>query len=172
MRVCRWALVPRVEDVARVGNSFVAAEELGILGDQLQDLFQQIGIGHDLALAEIDQPLVDAVALRPPAVLVDQHGGVAPPALVAAAQAPEHAQEAAIDRRHRDAVSSRRVQMSVSRSSSVGKRTLGRTSHQSLLPSSITPALISAFRCRSNSPKLSNCSGRPVRGSSSNTARR
>ena len=39
--------------------------------------------------------------------------------------------------------------MSVMRISSVGKRTLGRTSHHSLLPSSITPASISAFRCRS-----------------------
>ena len=43
---------------------------------------------------------VDAVTLRPPAVLVDQHRRIAPPALVGAAQAIEHAQDAAIDSGH------------------------------------------------------------------------
>ncbi len=69
-------------------------------------------------------------------------------------------------------VSSRRVHMSMIRISSVGKRTLGRISHHIFVPSSISPALTSTSRWRWNSAKLSNRSGRPVRGSSFQTARR
>ena len=45
----------------------------------------------DLAFTEVDQALVRAVAHRPPAVFRDQHAGIGAPALVALAQAVEHA---------------------------------------------------------------------------------
>jgi hypothetical protein len=57
-----------------------------------------------LAQAEIDQPLVEAVALGAPAVLLHQHVVVAPPALVVALQAVEHVEHAEVDRGHGDAV--------------------------------------------------------------------
>src|SRR4029077_14482173 len=46
----------------------------------------------------------ETIALRPPAILVDQHAGIDAPGLVVALQPPQHAQEAAIERRDGDAV--------------------------------------------------------------------
>ncbi len=81
-----------------------AAEMTRILVNQSQDLVEQIGVGEDRPAAEIDEPLVGAVALRPPAVLVDQHPRIDPPALVLALQAPQHAQEAAEQGRDRQRI--------------------------------------------------------------------
>src|SRR6185437_3742539 len=61
------------EDGAGMGDLRRAAEMGGVLGDEGDDLLEQIGIGHDGAPAEIDESLVEAVALRAPAILVDQH---------------------------------------------------------------------------------------------------
>ena len=63
--------------------------------DEGEDLFEQFGVGNDRASAEIDETLVEPIALRAPAVLVDQHARIEPPALVLALQAPQHAQQAA-----------------------------------------------------------------------------
>src|SRR5438094_70794 len=53
------------QDAAGVLDLGDAAEMLGILAGERDDLFEQLGIGHDRALAEIDQPGIDAVTLRP-----------------------------------------------------------------------------------------------------------
>ena len=47
-----------------------AAEDLLVLNRQLNHLLQQLGVGNDLALAEVHEPLVKAIALCPPAVLI------------------------------------------------------------------------------------------------------
>src|SRR6185503_9366366 len=112
------------QDGAGVLDLGDAAEMLGILAGERDDLVEQLGIGHDRALAAIAMP------------------------------------------------SASRVQTSQIRISSVGLPTPGRRSHHSLLPSSISPAATSTARWRSYSPQLSNSSGRPVRGSSANTAMR
>src|SRR5262249_26238003 len=52
----------------------------------------------------IDETLVDAVALGAPAILLDEHPRVDAPALVVALEAPQHAEEAAIERGDGDAV--------------------------------------------------------------------
>ena len=62
--------------------------------------------------------------------------------------------------------SSRLVQASVIRISSVGSRACGRASHQTLVGSSISPASSRLSIMRWYSPSLSNRSGIPVRGSS------
>ena len=81
-----------------------AAEIGGVLGDQIEQLLEQAGEGHDRALAEIDQALLDAVALRAPAVLAHEEGRISSPALVLPAQPIQHAQHAAKQRGDGDAV--------------------------------------------------------------------
>ena len=71
-----------------------AIEFLGVLADQRQDLVQQVAERHQLALAEIDQPVGHAIALRPPAVFHDQERRIRPPALVEAAQPVHHPADA------------------------------------------------------------------------------
>src|SRR5512132_303668 len=75
-----------------------------VLAGEFDQLLEQIGARHHLALTEIDQPFVDAVALRPPAVLRDQHVVVEAPALVPATQAIQHADHALPEGGHRDRV--------------------------------------------------------------------
>src|SRR6516164_7087672 len=82
------------EDLAGVRDLGEAAEMARIGIDERQHLVEQLGIGKDGTTAEIDETLVGAVALRPPAVLVDQHARIDPPALVLAFEAPQHAQQA------------------------------------------------------------------------------
>src|SRR5260370_34759102 len=89
------------EDLARVQHLVDATEMTRILIDQHQDLLEEIGVRNDGAFAEIDEALVEAVALGPPTVLVDQHTRIEAPALVLALQAPQHAQEAAEQGRDR-----------------------------------------------------------------------
>ncbi len=93
--IWRWALVPRAMISRACSTSSRQSKWAASSLDQCQDLFEQLGVGDNRSLAEIDQPTVDAVALRPPAVLVDQHAGVEPPALVLPLQPPQHAQQAA-----------------------------------------------------------------------------
>src|SRR5215469_4343321 len=78
------------EDLARVRDLVDAIEMTGVLIDQHEDLFEQLRIWNDRAFAEIDEALIKPVALRPPAVLVDQHARIEPPALVLALQPPQH----------------------------------------------------------------------------------
>ena len=87
-----------------MGDLIQAAQGLGIRLDQLDHLLQQIGIGHQLTAAEIDQAGLEAVAHGAPAVLVDQEGLVAPPGGVHALEPPQHADQADIQRRHRHRV--------------------------------------------------------------------
>ena len=68
------------DDLAGMGHCRFAAEMIGILGHQGEDLLQQLGVVDDPADPEIDQPAVDAVALGAPAVLVDQGARIDPPA--------------------------------------------------------------------------------------------
>jgi hypothetical protein len=79
------------EDVARVQHLVEATEMTRILIDESDHFVEQLGIGEDGAAAKIDEPLVGAVALRPPAVLVDQHARIDAPALVLALEPPQHA---------------------------------------------------------------------------------
>ena len=98
-----------LDDVARPGDLGDAIEMLGVLGDQIEKLFHQLGEGHERALAEIDHALAGAVALGAPAVLAHEEGRVSAPALVLTAQAIEHAQDAAVERGDGDAVGEQRA---------------------------------------------------------------
>ena len=100
---------PSLDDLARPGDLGGAAEMVGVLADKLEQLLDQLGEGHDRALAEIDHALGRAVALRAPAVLAHQEGRVVAPALVLPAQAIEHAQDAAEQRGDGDAVVEQRA---------------------------------------------------------------
>ena len=57
------------DDGPRVLDLGGAAERLGVLAQQDQQLVDQVAERHQLALAEIEQRAGNAVALRPPAVL-------------------------------------------------------------------------------------------------------
>ncbi len=60
--------------------------------NQLDDLLHQVGVGNQLAFAEVHERVVDAVALRAPDVLRYQHVGVGTPALVVAPPPVQHVQ--------------------------------------------------------------------------------
>jgi hypothetical protein len=100
---------PLLDDLARSGDLRGAAEMVGVLGDQLEQLFHQLGEGHHRALAEIDHAFAGAVPLRAPAILAHQEGRVIAPALVLPAQAIEHAQDAAEQRGDGEAVGKQRA---------------------------------------------------------------
>ena len=70
------------EDGAGVLHFRRAAELLRIHGDDFQQFVEEVPEWDDLALAEIDQPSFEAVALGQPAVLVDEEGRIAAPALI------------------------------------------------------------------------------------------
>ncbi|ODS03809.1 hypothetical protein AUC71_07610 [Methyloceanibacter marginalis] len=70
------------QDRAGMGHLGRAAEIGGILRQQVEQLFEEMREWHHGALAEIDHALLDAVALRPPAVLADEERWIVPPALV------------------------------------------------------------------------------------------
>src|ERR1700744_1783464 len=69
-------------------------------------------------------------------------------------------------------VSSSRMGMSQTRTSSVLKNGWGRMSHQIFLPLSMQPVLTGRFTNVSYSDQLANVSGMPVRGKRSNTLQR
>ena len=100
---------PALHDGARVRHLGNAAEIGGVLGDEVEQLLEQDGEGDDRALAEIDQALLDAIALRPPAILAHEEGRVVAPALVLPPQAIEQSQDAAIERGNGDAVLDQRA---------------------------------------------------------------
>ena len=77
-------------------NLFDAIEVLGIIAEDHDKLFHQICKWHDLATPEVHHAPVHAIALRAPAILIDEHSRVDPPALVVAPQAVEHAAQAAV----------------------------------------------------------------------------
>src|SRR5262249_16385235 len=52
------------QDLARLFDLAAAVKGFLVLGGQLDHLFEQFGVGNDLALAEIDQALIEAIALR------------------------------------------------------------------------------------------------------------
>src|SRR5260370_3654320 len=97
------------EDLAGVRYLADATEVTRVLLDEDKYLFEQLSVGHDRAPAKIDEPLVEPVARRAPAVLVDQHARIEPPALVLALQAPQHAQNAAEEGGNRQRVFERRA---------------------------------------------------------------
>ncbi len=68
-----------------------AAQGVGIFPDKVNNFSQQRRTRDNLAPAEIHQSFIQAVALRPPAVFRDQHGGILTPSLVGFLQTVEHA---------------------------------------------------------------------------------
>ena len=82
---------PAGEDVAGVQHLVEAAEVTRVPIDQSDHFVEQLGVGEDCTAAKIDEPLIGALALRPPAVLVDQHARIDAPALVLALEPPQHA---------------------------------------------------------------------------------
>src|SRR3546814_10108651 len=74
------------QDLAGKAGLLQAAERLGVVVSQREDLLQQVLVRGHHALAEVDQAVVHAIALGAPAVLVDQHVGILAPALVIALQ--------------------------------------------------------------------------------------
>src|SRR5690606_6187829 len=81
-----------LEDPARVLDVVHASERFGVLADELEQLLEELRERHDLAAAEVDQALIEAVTHRTPAVLAYEHRRVRAPTLIPAAQAPEHPQ--------------------------------------------------------------------------------
>jgi hypothetical protein len=77
-------------DPARGLDLCPAIKAIGIVAHHSDDLLQQIPVGDDGALAEINQPFIQAIALGAPAVFRDQHSGISPPALVLGARALDH----------------------------------------------------------------------------------
>ncbi len=73
-------------------NLLHAAERLRVVGDQAENLVQQVVETDHAALAEVDQALVEAVAHRAPAIFTNQHGRIQAPALVGHPQPVKHAQ--------------------------------------------------------------------------------
>src|SRR6185312_5921185 len=61
-------------------------QPLGILGDQRDELLSELREWHQFPARQVEQPLVEAVTHRTPAVLGDQHVRVEPPGLVRLAQ--------------------------------------------------------------------------------------
>ena len=59
------------ENVMDVFHLFNATQRLGILMNQLQQLLHQLRERHDVTLAEIDQPFVDAIAHGTPTILIE-----------------------------------------------------------------------------------------------------
>src|SRR5215471_11572945 len=80
------------QNLARLCDLAAAVKGFLVLGSQLDHLFEQFGISNDLAFTEIDQALIEAVALCPPTIFVHQHCGITPPALIVPLEAPKHPQ--------------------------------------------------------------------------------
>src|SRR5690606_26631370 len=86
------------DNLARVGNLLLALQRGGILGRDCDYPIDQRAHRHGCRNAEIDELALDPETLRDPAVLGNQRLRIDAPALVAAAQAIEHAKDAAIER--------------------------------------------------------------------------
>src|SRR3546814_6028468 len=84
------------QDLAGKAGLLQAAERLGVVVSQREDLLQQVLVRGHHALAEVDQAVVHAIALGAPAVLVDPHVGILAPALVIALQDVEHEEQAGV----------------------------------------------------------------------------
>src|SRR5690349_18273500 len=79
---------PDVLDLAR------AAQHLGIVLDQGDELLGKLLERHELTAREVEQLLIEAVTHRAPPVFGDQHVGIEAPALVLLAQPVKPAREA------------------------------------------------------------------------------
>src|SRR3546814_9036813 len=90
-----WAAV---ENAACQLDCRQASEWQRLVRLQLYQFLQQTGIGHGLALAEIDQRPGGTIALGEPAVLVGQGIGIDAPALVLLAQPQQGGKQTAVQR--------------------------------------------------------------------------
>ena len=81
-----------LQDCAAVFNLRYAVEKFSVLANEFDDFVEQVRIWHDLAFAEVDQALVEAVALCTPPVLRNHDLVVDAPALVVSPESPQHPQ--------------------------------------------------------------------------------
>src|SRR4029450_11931859 len=93
-----------LDDSSGVRHLRHAAEIGRVLRDELEQFLEQDGEGDNRAFAKIDHALLDAVALRAPAVFTHEEGWVIAPALVLPPQAIEQPQDAAEKRSDGDAI--------------------------------------------------------------------
>ena len=92
------------ENLADVFHLFNATQRHGIVMDQVQQLLHELRERDDVPIAEVDQPFIEAVTHRTPAILVEQQRRVEPPALILAAQSVEHPQRAHRERRQAERI--------------------------------------------------------------------
>src|SRR5262245_23973369 len=81
------------QDGAGVLELGAAAERCGILGEYRQQFIDEIAEGDELALAEVEQGPLHAVALRAPAVLGQEEQRIGEPGVLGASAWEEHARE-------------------------------------------------------------------------------
>ena len=84
---------PPFQDFARALDFLHAIEAFGVLAHEIENLLQQQRVGNQGTLAKVDKIALYAVALGPPAVLVNEDSGIHPPAHVPEAQSVEHADD-------------------------------------------------------------------------------
>ena len=85
------------EDLPDMLDLFDATKILSVLPNPIQHLFQQLGERYNRPPSEVDQPLVESIALRPPPILVHHEIGVSPPAQVLQAHSgAEHATQTTV----------------------------------------------------------------------------
>ncbi len=92
------------DDPAGMINLPGTAQCFRVLPNQAEYFLQQLPVVDNLPDTEINQPLVNALALGAPAIFIKKHVRILPPFLVILAQPVQHPQPAPVNCRYADCI--------------------------------------------------------------------